>query len=138
MHIGIKGGNIVVFGKTLAELEINASTRAIILDSIEETNEKIMPYYNTKNDGKYFKASEVPPVPSEIADEIAKEKRRELYSILSDPITNEISVMRDMIAQGDFESGSERSEIEEKIVTLHLQRKEIRSQIAASNPFAGY
>ncbi|MDR1414143.1 MAG: hypothetical protein LBI56_04410 [Puniceicoccales bacterium] len=136
MHIGLKNGNIVVFSETLHGLEINAAMRGITLDSQEETDEKIVPYHNTANDGIYFKASQVPPMPSEMANESAKFRRRELYALESDPLTNNISVLRDRIAMGDFESEDERTALLEEISNLYHERRSIREQIVAENPFA--
>ncbi|MDR2737375.1 MAG: hypothetical protein LBB18_00320 [Puniceicoccales bacterium] len=134
MKIGIQNGHIVVFNETLHGVELNASMRGIILDSIEETDEEIVPYYNTGSDGIYFKASEVPPTPSDIANKITRDKRRGLYSTLSDPITNNISVLRDRISQNDFASDSERQAIDSEIADLFLQRKAIREGIVSDNP----
>ena len=54
MYIGIKDGHIIIFGETENDVALNATIRNVTLDAIEETEEKIVPYYNTQNDGYYF------------------------------------------------------------------------------------
>jgi hypothetical protein len=135
MFIGKKNGNIVAFNESQGDLAINASIKGITLDSIEETEEPIVPYYNTPNDGIYYKQSEVPPTPPNMANEIIRNRRRELYEEASDPITNNISVLRDMIALEDYSTENELQAIGEEISALYLERKSIREQIVANNPF---
>jgi hypothetical protein len=135
MYIGLKDGNIVVFNETLADLQVNAAIRGIVLDGVEETDEQIVPYHNTENDGLYFKASEAPPCPAAIANARIRDRRRELYAAESDPLTNNISVLRDRIEQEDFGSEEERQGIVAEIATLYQARKAIREQIVAANPF---
>ncbi|MDR1414072.1 MAG: hypothetical protein LBI56_04020 [Puniceicoccales bacterium] len=135
MHIGLKNGNIVVFSETLNELQANAAIRGIILDSTEETGEEIVPYYNTSNDGIYYRKSQVPSVPVEIANEENRKQRQTLYGQLSDPLTSEISVLRDKIEMGDFASEDEQKQIEDEIERLYEERQSIREQIIAENPF---
>jgi hypothetical protein len=137
MHIGRKNGNIVIFSETLEELQANALIRGIALDSIGETSEEIVPSYNLCNDGIYYKASEVPQIPVDIANEIIRGRRRELYALMSDPLTNNISVLQDSIELEDYESENERQAIEDEIIALHGERKSIRNQIMADNPFVG-
>jgi hypothetical protein len=135
MHIGIKNGNIVAFNETLAQLEVNATVKGITFDSIEETDEAIVPYYNTENDGIYYKESQIPPVPTSMANSIAKNRRRELYTQFSDPLTNEIAVLLYMINSQDYESAAECDEMNAKVLALHAERKAIREQIIDANPF---
>ncbi|MDR1433083.1 MAG: hypothetical protein LBI61_01945 [Puniceicoccales bacterium] len=135
MHIGLKDGKIVVFSETLEELEINAAVKGIVPDAVEETEEEIVPYYNTANDGIYYKISEVPLTPPGIANAALREKRRELYRLQSDPLTNKISVLRDRIERGDYESPEELAAIEARIPELYAQRKAIREQIISENQF---
>jgi hypothetical protein len=59
--------------------------KVITFDSIEETNEPIVPFYNTVNDGIYYKQSEAPSMPTDMTNEMVRNKRRELYGIMSDP-----------------------------------------------------
>jgi hypothetical protein len=40
-------------------------------------------------------------MPKDVANDIIRNRRRELYLEMSDPITNDISVLRDSIAQRD-------------------------------------
>jgi hypothetical protein len=134
MHIGIKDGDIVIFGETQAELEINALMRGITLDSVEETDEEIVPYYNTQNDGYYFKKSEVPPEPAGVANEKARRIREGLYGELSDPITNKIAVLRDEIDHGEYGVESE-SEMLQKLADLYNMRKAVRQRIVDDNPY---
>jgi hypothetical protein len=135
MFIGKKNGNIVAFNESLEDLAINASIKGITLDSIEETEEPIVPYYNTPNDGIYYKQSEVPPIPPDMANEIIRNRRRELYEETSDPITNNISVLQDMIALEDYSTENELQAIREEISALYLERKSIREQIVTTNQF---
>jgi hypothetical protein len=137
MYIGKKNGNIVAFNKSQEDLAINASVKGITLDSIEETEESIVPYYNTIHDGTYYKQSEVPLMPPDVANEVIRNRRRELYKEMSDPITNNISVLQDMIAQEDYSTGNELQAIGEEISVLYLERKSIREQIITDNPFVG-
>lgn len=137
MYIGKKNGNIVAFNKSQEDLAINASVKGITLDSIEETEESIVPYYNTIHDGIYYKQSEVPLMPPDIANEVIRNRRRELYKEMSDPITNNISVLQDMIAQEDYSMENELQAIGEEISALYLERKSIREQIITDNPFVG-
>jgi hypothetical protein len=135
MYLGLKDGHIVVFNESLADLEVNAAMRGIVLDGIEETDEWIVPYYNTENDGFYFKESEMPSCPAEIANGKIKDRRRELYALESDPLTNNIAVLRDRIGQNDYESDAELQEITAEINALYQERKVIRGQIVANHPF---
>jgi hypothetical protein len=135
MRIGIRNGKIIAFGKTAADLAMVATVRGLVFDSVEETDEEIVPYYGTVNDGIYYRASEVPPTPSEVANASIRDRRRELYGELSDPITNNISVLRETIAQGEYENGDELAEIESEIAILHSKRVAIRIKIANENPF---
>ncbi|MDR1528249.1 MAG: hypothetical protein LBS22_01530 [Puniceicoccales bacterium] len=135
MYIGKKNGNIVAFNASQEDLAINASIKGITLDSIEETEEPIVPYYNTVHDGIYYKQSEVPSVPPDIANEATRNRRRELYEKMSDPITNNISVLQDMIVREDYSTEDELQAIGEEISALYLERKSIREQIVADNPF---
>ncbi|MDR2629038.1 MAG: hypothetical protein LBC30_03565 [Puniceicoccales bacterium] len=137
MYIGKKDGNIVAFSASQEDLAINASVKGITLDSIEETEEPIVPYYNTVHDGIYYKQSEAPSMPPEMANEVIRNRRRELYKEMSDPITNNISVLQDLIAQKDYLTENELQAIEEEISALYLERKSIREQIVADNPFVG-
>ncbi|MDR1413712.1 MAG: hypothetical protein LBI56_02110 [Puniceicoccales bacterium] len=99
--------------------------------SQEETDEKIIPYRNTSNDGIYFKASQVPPMPSEVLRKENRERRKELFGRLSDPLTSEISVLRDKIEMGDFDSEDEKEEIKFEIKRLYRVRRDIREEIKA-------
>ncbi|MDR2432221.1 MAG: hypothetical protein LBD34_00500 [Puniceicoccales bacterium] len=135
MFIGKKNGNIVAFNESQEDLAINASIKGITLNSVEETEEPIVPYYNTVHDGIYYKQSEAPSMPSDMANEITRNRRRELYEEMSDPITNNISVLQDMIALEDYSTENELQAIREEISTLYLERKSIREQIIANNPF---
>jgi hypothetical protein len=135
MYIGKKNGNIVAFSASQEDLAINVSIKGITLDSIEETDELIVPYYNTAHDGIYYKQSEVPSVPPDIANEITRNRRRELYEKMSDPITNNISVLQDMIVREDYSTEDELQAIGEEISALYLERKSILEQIVANNPF---
>jgi hypothetical protein len=137
MYIGKKDGNIVAFSVSQRDLEINASIKGITLDSIEETEEPIVPYYNTPNDGIYYKQSETPSMPPDMANEIIRNRRRELYKEMSDPITNNISVLQDMITQEDYATENELQAIREEILALYAERKSIREQIVTDNPFVG-
>jgi hypothetical protein len=135
MFIGKKNGNIVAFNESQEDLAINASIKGITLDSIEETEEPIVPYYNTVHDGIYYKQSEMPSMPPDMANEIIKSRRRELYKEVSDPITNNISVLQDMITLEDYSTEYELQAIREEISALYLERKSIREQIVTNNPF---
>lgn len=135
MFIGRKNREIVVFNKTHPDLIINATVRGITLDSIEETDEEIVSYYNTQNDGVYFKASEVPAIPPNIVNASVKENRRVKYSELSDPITNQISVLRDMIEQHDYVDDVGKKRIDDEMAELYVQRKNIRQQIVDENTY---
>ncbi|MDR0742322.1 MAG: hypothetical protein LBE98_02560 [Puniceicoccales bacterium] len=135
MYIGKKDGNIVAFSASQADLAINVSVKGITLDSIEETEEPIVPSHNTPNDGIYYKQSEVPSIPPDVANEAIRNRRRELYKEISDPITNNISVLQDMITQEDYSTENELQAIGEEISALYLERKSIREQIVANNPF---
>ena len=136
MYIGIKDGHIIIFGETENDVALNATIRNVTLDAIEETEEKIVPYYNTQNDGYYFKQSEVPPTPVALLNEQARDKRRILYTEQSDPITNKISVLRDILDMGDFADDSEKQSIIDEINELYQQRKSIRDKIAQQCPLA--
>jgi hypothetical protein len=135
MFIGKKNGNIVAFNEFKDDLAINASAKGITFDSIEQTEEPIVPYYNTHNDGIYFKQSEVPEEPADVFNVRQQALRQEQYAILSDPITNHIAVIRDRIAQGDYSSDGERNTMESTIADLYLKRKNIRLQIANDLPY---
>jgi hypothetical protein len=135
MFIGKKNNQIVVFSESQEELVINAAIKGITLDSIEETEEQIVPYYNTVHDGIYYKQSEVPSMPPDMANEIIRSRRRELYQEMSDPITNNISVLQDMITLEDYSTEYELQAIREEISALYLERKSIREQIVTNNPF---
>ncbi|MDR2779144.1 MAG: hypothetical protein LBB16_02555 [Puniceicoccales bacterium] len=135
MFIGKKNNNIVVFSDSRGDLAINATIKGITLDSVEETDEQIVPSYNTHNDGIYYKQSEMPPMPTDMANEKVRNRRRELYMMMSDPLTNNISVLRDMIERGDYSTESQLRSIEEEISALYLERQSIREQIIANNPF---
>jgi hypothetical protein len=134
MYIGTKNGHIVAFNKTLEELAINAATKGITLDSVDETDENIVPYYNTPNDGIYYKESEIPPMPQSIVNERIRRRRRELYAEQSDPLTNNISVLHDAITQGDYETEEELVAIQAEISEIYEIRKSVREQIAAEHP----
>jgi hypothetical protein len=135
MFIGKKNGNIVAFNESMHDLAINASAKGITLDAIEETDEDIVPYHNTPNDGIYFKASEVPEEPVDIFNGRQQALRQERYAALSDPITNHSAVIRDRIAQGDYSSDGERKNLEDTIAELYIKRKAIRQQIANDFPY---
>jgi hypothetical protein len=135
MYIGLKDGHIVVFGASLADLETNAAVRGIVLDGVEETDEQIVPYHNTENDGWYFKASQVPPCPADIVNFRISDRRRELYAAESDPLTNNIAVLKDRIDRHDYESDGELQDIAAEVEALYQQRKTIRGRIVADNPF---
>ena len=133
MYLGIKNNNIVAFAKTWQELELNAHIKNISFDSVRESNEEIVSYYNTPNDGIYFEKSNVPKTPTELANEQVRSQRRALYAEQSDPLTNQISVLRDQITMGDFDTPEERLEIENEISRLYQQRKSVRNQIIFDN-----
>ena len=91
-----------------------------------------MPYYNTDNDGIYYKQSEVPPTPPAILNERAESNRRSLYATMSDPITNQISVLRDRLAYGDYD---DENEITSEMKDLYDRRKSIREEIKSRYPY---
>jgi hypothetical protein len=135
MFIGKKNGNIVAFNGSQEELAINGSIKGITFDSIEETEEQIVPSHNTPNDGIYYKISEVPQEPPESFNARQQSRRQEQYSILSDPITSHIAVIRDRIANGEYSSQDEKTDWEDTIAGLLAQRNDIRQRIADEFPY---
>jgi hypothetical protein len=135
MFIGKKNDHIVAFSKSREDLAVNASIKGITLDSIEETEEQIVPSYNTPNDGIYYKLSEVPEEPPDSFNGKQQALRQEQYAILSDPITSHISVIRDRIANGEYSSADEKKSWEDTISELLAQRKDVRQRIANDLPY---
>jgi hypothetical protein len=135
MFIGKKNNSIVVFNESRDDLLLNATIKGITLDSIEQTDEHIVPSYNTPNDGIYYKLSEVPEEPPESFNGKQRVRRQEQYSILSDPITSHIAVIRDRVANGEYSSDDEKIAWEGTITDLLVQRKDVRSRIADDFPY---
>jgi hypothetical protein len=135
MFIGKKNNSIVAFNESRDDLLLNATIKGITLDSIEQTEEQIVPSYNTQNDGIYYKLSEVPEEPPESFNGKQQARRQERYAALSDPITSHIAVIRDRIANGEYSSEDEKMAWEGTITDLLLQRRGIRSQIANDFPY---
>jgi hypothetical protein len=135
MFIGKKNDHIVAFSKSREDLAVNAYVKGITLDSIEETEEQIVPSYNTHNDGIYYKLSEVPEEPPDSFNAKQQALRQEQYAILSDPITSHIAVIRDRIANGEYASADEKKSWEDAIAELLLQRKDVRQRIANDLPY---
>jgi hypothetical protein len=135
MFIGKKNNSIVAFNESRDDLLLNATIKGITLDSIEETEEQIVPSYNTPNDGIYYKLSEVPEEPLHSFNGKQQARRQEQYTILSDPITSHIAVIRDRIANGEYSSDDEKTSWENTIADLIAKRKDIRSQIANDFPY---
>jgi adenylosuccinate synthase len=129
MYIGIKDGHIVAYSDTINGVKTMAMLNDKILDAIEETVETILPYYNTKNDGYYFKESEVPPLPIKASNERARWHREIGYTRNSDGITSHISALRDKLLFSDYKDDDEKRKIETKISKLYQERKEIREKI---------
>ncbi|MDR1528126.1 MAG: hypothetical protein LBS22_00875 [Puniceicoccales bacterium] len=135
MFIGKKNNSIVAFNESRDDLLLNATIKGITLDSIEETEEQIVPSYNTQNDGIYYKLSEVPQEPPHSFNGKQQAWRQERYAALSDPITSHIAVIRDRIANGEYSSEDEKIAWEGTITDLLAQRKDIRSRIAEELPY---
>jgi hypothetical protein len=135
MYIGIKHGHIVIFNATVAGVELNASMRKITLDAIEQTDENIVPYYNTAVDGFCFKESEAPPTPAEVVNERMRIRRQGEYASCCDPLTAQIPSLRDGIANGDYADETERKAVEVEIARLHGERKALRAEIVAQFPY---
>jgi hypothetical protein len=135
MFIGKKNNSIVVFNESRDDLLLNATIKGITLDSIEETEEQIVPSYNTPSDGIYYKLSEVPEEPPESFNGKQQVRRQEQYTILSDPITSHIAVIRDRIASGEYSSADEKTSWEDTVTELLTQRNDIRQQIANDFPY---
>ncbi|MDR1528774.1 MAG: hypothetical protein LBS22_04305 [Puniceicoccales bacterium] len=135
MFIGKKNNSIVVFNGSQNDLIANAAIKGITLDSIEQTDEQIVPSHNTQNDGIYYKLSEVPEEPLHSFNAKQRVRRQERYAALSDPITSHIAVIRDRIANGEYSSADEKTSWEGTITDLLLQRRGIRSQIANDFPY---
>jgi hypothetical protein len=135
MFIGKKNNSIVVFNESRDDLATNAAIKGITLDSIEETDESIVPSHNTPNDGIYYKLSEVPEEPPESFNTKQRTRRQERYAALSDPITNHIAVIRDRIANGEYSSADEKMDWENTIAELITQRNDVRQRIADDLPY---
>jgi hypothetical protein len=135
MFIGKKNDHIVAFSKSREDLAVNASIKGITFDSIEETEEQIVPSYNTPNDGIYYKLSEVPEEPPDSFNGKQQALRQEQYAILSDPITSHIAVIRDRITNGEFSSADEKRDWEDTISELLVQRNDVRQRIANDLPY---
>jgi hypothetical protein len=135
MFIGKKNNSIIAFSESREDLELNAAIKGITLDSIEETDENIVPSHNTPSDGIYYKLSEVPEEPPESFNGKQQARRQERYAALSDPITNHIAVIRDRIAGGEYTSDDEKTSWEDTIADLIAQRKDIRQQVANDFPY---
>ena len=135
MFIGKKNGNIVAFNETQEELAINGAIKGITFDTIEETEEQVVPSYNTPTDGIYYKLSEVPEEPPESFNTKQQVLRQEQYSIISDPITSHISVIRDRIAHGEYSSEDEKTDWENTIADLLVQRRDIRQRVVDQFPY---
>jgi hypothetical protein len=135
MFIGKKNNNIVAFSDLRNDLAINVAIKGITLDSVEETDENIVPSYNTHNDGIYYKLSEVPEEPTDSFNGRQQALRQEWYTILSDPITSHIAVIRDRIANGEYSSQDEKASWENTIAGLLAQRNDVRRQIANDFPY---
>jgi hypothetical protein len=135
MFIGKKNDHIVAFSKSREDLAVNAYIKGITLDSIEETEEQIVPSYNTPNDGIYYKLSEVPEEPPDSFDAKQQALREVRYREESDPITSHIAVIRDRIANGEFSSADEKRSWEDTIEELLVQRKDVRQRIANDLPY---
>jgi hypothetical protein len=135
MFIGKKNNSIVVFNESRDDLLLNATIKGITLDAIEETDEQIVPSHNTQNDGIYYKLSEVPEEPPESFNGKQRVRRQEQYSILSDPITSHIAVIRDRIANGEYSSDDEKTSWEGTVADLIAQRNDIRQRITEEFPY---
>jgi hypothetical protein len=135
MFIGKKNNHIVAFNESREELAINAAIKGITLDSVEETEEQIVPSHNTPNDGIYYKVSEVPEEPADSFNKRQRVRRQEQYAILSDPITSHIAVIRDRIANGEYASDEEKMDWEDTILELLAQRRDVRRRIANDFPY---
>jgi hypothetical protein len=135
MFIGKKNNHIVAFNESREELAINGFIKGITFDSIEETEEQVVPSHNTPTDGIYYKLSEVPQEPPDSFNAKQQARRQEQYSVLSDPITSHISVIRDRIAGGEYSSEDEKTDWENTISELLVQRRDIRQRIANEFPY---
>jgi hypothetical protein len=135
MYLGIKDGHIIIFCDSEGDVRANAAMRGISLDAIQWTGENIVPYYNTPLDGRYFNESEVPPTPVAVVNGQRKARRQEEYSLLCDPLTAQISVLKDSIAQGDYADEAARKAMEAEIEQLHSERKKVRAQIVDQFPY---
>jgi hypothetical protein len=135
MVIGKKNGSIVAFNDTLAQPEINSKIKRISLDPIEETDEQIVPSHTTSVDGIYYKASEVPPVPVEIANERVRILRQQLYIQLSDPIINHMEVIQHRLDTNDYADDAGKDSLETRLTQLGNERKAVRQQTANDNPY---
>jgi hypothetical protein len=135
MFIGKKNDHIVAFSKSREDLAVNAYVKGITLDSIEETEEQIVPSYNTHNDGIYYKLSEVPEEPPDSFNAKQQALREVRYREESDPITSHIAVIRDRIANGEYASADEKRDWEDAIAELLVQRKDVRQRIANDFPY---
>jgi hypothetical protein len=135
MFIGKKNNHIVVFNESREELAINAAIKGITLDSMEETEEQIVPSHNTPSDGIYYKLSEVPEEPPDSFNKRQRVLREARYGEESDPITSHIAVIRDRIANGEYSSDEEKMDWEGTIAELLAQRRDVRQRIADDFPY---
>jgi hypothetical protein len=136
MFIGKKNGNIVVFNDTVENIKLNAKIKGVTLDSIEETEEDIVPSHTTPIDGIYYKISEVPPVPAEVANAKIEVARQQSYANLSDPITNHMAVIQYRLDTNDYASDTEKTKLQAQLLELGDARKAIRQQIVDDNPYS--
>jgi hypothetical protein len=135
MFIGKKNNHIVAFNESWEELAINAAIKGITLNSMEETEEQIVPSHNTQNDGIYYKLSEVPEEPTDSFNARQRVLREARYGEESDPITSHIAVIRDRIANGEYSSSEEKMDWEDTILELVAKRRDIRQRIAEDFPY---